>query len=262
LNQAGHSRYIVKQILGLDADEIIPRFYGFSKDGTKRFYDFRLKPKDLVMRVVLNPRFSLNETNSNIRDELYKAIAPTRTGQLEIQFHSGGTTPARLYGHITKVEVPYFSQIPELQITIRCDDPMFRGLTPVVLDATDLGSANPVIIADSSSTAPHGLALKMTLTASLATFIIQDKASSPTWKFEVVPATTFLTGDEIYLSTEFTNRYLYRIRSGVTLHLLDKIDPEDSVWPIIFPGENPLYFPGMASLDWNYLQFLPAYWGV
>ena len=35
------SRYIVRNIVGLDADEIIPRFYGFSKDGTKRFYEFK-----------------------------------------------------------------------------------------------------------------------------------------------------------------------------------------------------------------------------
>jgi hypothetical protein len=65
------SQYIISNIAGLDADEIIPKFYGFSKDGTKRFYDFKLRQRELVLRIVMNPNYRLGETNSDIRDNVY-----------------------------------------------------------------------------------------------------------------------------------------------------------------------------------------------
>ncbi len=75
-NVASQSPYMVKTIIGLDADELIPRFYGFSKNGTKKFYDFKLKPRDIVMRIVMNPRFNLDESTSYIRahDQIRGAI--------------------------------------------------------------------------------------------------------------------------------------------------------------------------------------------
>jgi len=35
-------KYLAKAIIGLDADEIISKFYAFSLAGDKRFYDTRL----------------------------------------------------------------------------------------------------------------------------------------------------------------------------------------------------------------------------
>ena len=255
------SRYIVRNIVGLDADEIIPRFYGFSKDGTKRFYEFKLKPREIVMRIVLNPRYSIGENNTFIRDELYKTISRTRTGLVNLEFYSGANIISTIAGHIVKFEVAYFSAEPELQVTIRCNDPMFRGINPVLLEEAEISDTNPVRISDSLSTAPHGFKFKITMTGTQADFTIQDKATDPEWDFNVIPATSFLSGDEIYFSSEFNDRYLYMIRSGVTTSLLDRIEPT-SVWPIIFPGDNDFHFVDIASFDWDYLQFHAAYWGV
>jgi hypothetical protein len=43
--------------------------------------------------------------------------------------------------------------------------------------------------------------------------------------------------------------------------LLDRIEPT-SVWPIIFPGFSEFHFTNIASFDWDYIKFRPAFWGV
>jgi hypothetical protein len=260
-NVSSQSPYMVRTIVGLDAEEITPRFYGFSKDGTDRFYDFRLKARDIIIRIVLNPRFNLNESISYIRDNLYRVISATRSGKLTLQFISGAATVAKIEGHMIKFEVPYFSKTPELQITIRCNDPMFRGINPVVMTVDDLPTTNPIVVADSISTAPHGFTMRFKINSTLASFTIQDKASNPTWDFKVTPASPFQANDVIYFSSEFTNRYLYMVRGGATTHLLDRIDPS-SVQPLIFPGFNEFHFVNLAAMTWEELRFDVAYWGV
>lgn len=260
-NVNAQSQYVVRTIIGLDADEIVPRFYGFSKDGVKRFYDFRLKQREIIMRVVMNPRFNLNETHSDIRDELYRAISATRSGLLQLQFYAGASVVAQISGHMTKLEVPYFSKTPELQLTIRCGDPIFRGINPVIMEPEDLEEENPIIIADSLSTAPHGFETQVTFTATTPTFTIQNTETDPEWDFKITPPSSFLAGDTLHIGSGFTNRYLYMVRGGVTTHLLDLVDP-GSVWPTIFPGFNEFHFADIDNFDWNFIKFYAAYWGV
>jgi hypothetical protein len=262
-NVQSQSPYMIRNIAGLDAEDIVPKFYGFNIDKDKRFYDFKMRPRDIVMRIVMNPRYKLNESVSDIRDRLYKAISASRSGELTLEFRATGTTVAQIKGYITKFEVPYFSEVPELQITVRCNDPMFRGITPVNLEPADLDgvTTNPVTVVDSFSTAPHGFKFEIEIGATLSTFTIRDKSSDPEWEFQIVPASNFLNGDTLYFSSEFTDKYLYMVRGGVTTHLLDKVEP-NSVWPVIFPGFNTFHFVDIASFIWNSIRFDAAYWGV
>lgn len=255
------SQYMIREILGLDAEEIIPKFYGMGLNTKSRFYDFGLKPRDIVIRTVLNPNFVNDESYSNIRDDLYRAISANRTGQVVLHFRSGATLISRIFGSVTKFEVPYFTKLPEVQLTIHCSDPMFRAINPVLFNPADLSIANPVIVPDSLSTAPHGFTMQVTFKANTPTFTIQDVQTNPDWKFKIIPAGGFLNGDVLYFSSEFSNKYLYIIRGGTTIRLIDKIEPT-SIWPIIFPGTNTFYFVDLASFNWNSLEYYASYWGV
>src|SRR6478736_1977443 len=155
-NPKSTGTYVAKAIVGLDADEIVPKFYGFSLDGSQRFFDRSQKKRDVVMRIALNPRRVINETYSDLREEIYKAVASNRTGEVELHFYSGATLVAYLSGYLTKIEVPHTTKTPEMQITIHCDQPFLRAVNPVRLEANHISATNPVVIADSLSTAPHG----------------------------------------------------------------------------------------------------------
>jgi len=259
------TQYVVRAITGLDAEEIIPKFYASGLETGPKYYDFGLKPRDIVMRIVLEPRFQVNESIADARDELYRLISPSRTGLITIQFLSGGTTVAHAKGHVVKFEAVHFAAKPEVQLTIRCDDPMLKAINPVLLGPGELSQSNPVIIPDSISTAPHGFHMHVVFTQSSLTFTIQDKNADPEWLFQLVPNGGFLVGDELHISSDFAENHLYIDRGGSIIHLVDRLQP-GSVWPIVFPGANYFYIlevsDGVFLFDWIDFEYYPAYWGV
>lgn len=256
------SKFIVRTILGLDAEELVPKFYGFSKS-RKRFYDFKLKPRDIVMRIVLNPSFRINETHSDIRDELYRTISATRYGEVELQFNNGASIAGYLRGFITKFEVPHFSKTPELQMTIQCDYPMIKGIAPIYLDSDEVPTTNQMLIYDNQSTAPHGFQMMMTINDDFPALWFQDKADDSEWTFKTNPADfAFEVGDVIHFSSQYKDKYLYVVRDGLTIiHLMDRLEP-NSVWPILFPGSNSLYMYYRDSVTINEISFEVTHWGV
>jgi hypothetical protein len=200
---ATKDQYMVRTILGLDAMDIAPKFYGWAINGESKFYDFSLKPRDIVIRATLNPRFNLDESYSDIRDELYRTISSNRTGQVVLHFRSGATTVSRIFGSIIKFEVPYFVELPEVQITIRCNDLMFRALNPVMFTPGDLSFMqdwDTLVLPDSLSTSPHGFTINVHFTAVSASFTIQDAVTNPMWKFKIIPSGGFLVGDALHIS--------------------------------------------------------------
>ncbi len=259
---AARNPYLVRAIIGLDADEIVSRFYGISKVSKKKYYNLTLEQRDVVLRIQLNPQFS-TQSYSDLRDNLYKMISSSRTGQIELRFNNKDGSLAHVFGFIKKFEAAHFNEQPEVQITMECDDPILRGLEriePMAVPSTRTSAT----ITDDLSTAPHGFIFDLTFDQPSPSFIIEDSAT-PEWSFVVTPGTIgpstgFLTFDHLFYSSEQGNKYLYMIRSGNTIHLVDKVAP-GSVWPIIFPGDN-FFDSADEQFTWNHVSYFPAYWGI
>lgn len=257
-------RFVIKAMTGLDADEIIPRFYGFGSLDAAKFYQMNMNKREIVMRILLNPRWNMGETYSDVRDDLYRAISSTRDGLLSLLFKSSATTVASLNGSVTKFEVPHFSKTAEVQLTILCEDPLLRSVSSVEVDPADI-SGSTIVVSDASSTAPHGFEMTVTFSAAAGDFVIQD-ASTPNWIFKIDPAVgnDFASGDVLYISSEFGNKRVERTRSSVVSYMLDSVTP-GSVWPVIFPGRNEFYLPGrVPTVKYSITSFKykAAYWGV
>ena len=255
------SRYTVRNIAGIDAEELIPKFYTFGQESNAKYYEVTMKPREVVIRVTLNPQYDTNETVSHIRDKLYRLIAANRTGTIQLQFKYGATVGRVISGRVTKFEVAYFTQTPELQITFLCPDPTFRSVQPIVVKPEDLPTGSPIMLSDSASTAPHGLSFKIKVTSAFTHFTVQDAASSPDWSWSVGPTGGFAVDDELHFSSEFRNKLVYLHNLSSPKHIMDKVVP-DSVWPIIFPGANELHFSNSDKFEWLELNYYSAYWGV
>lgn len=252
-------KYHAKAIIGLDADELNPRFYGFGAVAGAKYHEYTRKVRDIVMRVVLNPNYKLNERYSDIRDDFYRAISMNRTGEVRLVLRSGASSVAQIYGRIIKLEVPHFSKIPELQVTIRCDDPIFRGVSPVELESADIVSGTDLIeFTDAISTAPHGFTLVTTVSTGVSSFTL--RAPDDDWVFDVAYA--LVAGDVLTLSTEYGAKALSIFRSpGTTINLMDKVTTE-SFWPVIFPGYNEWGWDNLANFGAKTLSYKTAFWGV
>lgn len=254
-----YGQFQVKGITGLDADEIIQSYYATSLDDSKKFYEYALKPRTIVIRAATNPNFKIGESYSDIRDQLYKIISSTRSGELTLLFKDGANVVAMLMGHITKFEVPYFQKLPEVQITIECNNPIFKGVSPIEITLVD-NTTELLTLPDSISTAPHGFTLKFRMTAAAAELNIHDPDGE--WEFAVNISGGFLTNDVIEISSVYDNRYVTITRSSVTSQIAEHIQP-DSVWPIIFPGVNEFEFDQSNHADWqDVARYYPAYWGI
>lgn len=251
--------YNVKAIVGLDADEIVPRYYGGS--GNSKFYNLNPNPKKIVIRISLNPDFAINESFSDLRDEVYKIIASSRTGLLQIQFKNGDTVVAVISGFVTKLEAPLFNKEPEVQITVECDPALLQSPERVSLDVEPL-DPELTVIQDSLSTAPHGMIFEVNVLEANDTFIIRDPLDAA-WEFGINldSAGGFLEDDHLLFSSEYNNKYLYLVREDNPIYLADLINP-NSMWPIIFPGQNVFELADHVKFEWVSIAHYSTYWGV
>jgi hypothetical protein len=250
--------YTIKGITGLDAEEIIPKYYASGTISGSKFNDLVLGPREVGILIDLKPNYRLSQHPADLRGTLMKAIASSRTGEIQLRFIEGGVCWGAIKGFVTKFEAPVSSKSTEVKFTMRCDDPIIRSLTVTSQVVDDLSFSEPLLI-DPISTSPHGFKFKITFTANtVLPFAITDHPSLPDWYFQI--NYLFETGDELYFSSESNDKYLYRIRSAVTLNLADLLDL-GSIWPMLFPGENQLYFFTLG-FDWDEVFWYETHWGI
>ncbi len=254
-NPSTTNPYIIKEIMGLDADAITPKFYGLSQSSTSKYYSLSLENREIVLTIALNPGFGVGESYSGLRDKLYKGIASSRTGLIKLWFKDGANVVAQIQGFVTRFESVHFSKSPEVKITIACNDPILKSVDPVTVDTSAFGIFPKVV--DDLSTAPHGLEFSITFTENASSFLIHDHVTT---EWNLIVSYSFLTGDKLYLSSRPEQKFLYLERGASTILLVDKILP-NSVWPIIFPGNNDFHIES-GAFTWNYLLHYLSYWGV
>lgn len=268
---ARQNPYNVKNIAGLDVDEVVSQFYGVTEDliypadeggggpgGSNKLYSLSINKRVLVIRIGLNPDFALNKTYSDLRDDIYRVIAASRYGAITVHFKNGLQTPAVISGFVTKMEASLFSREPEVQLTVNCNqDPMLKSLARVDVPTAGI-STGLIVVNDELSTAPHGFTARIECIADFPTCYIGDGDPALT-PFAVSPIGGFVDGDILYISSEEGNKYLYVMSPG-QINLADTI-PLNAVWPMLFPGETTM---GVYSdyFKWNTFQYYNTYWGI
>jgi len=270
-NVSSTSPYLVKAILGLDAEQIISKFYGFGTSGITKLYDYVMPPRQIVIQLKLNPNRLNDVSVSELRDYLYRAVAQSRTGVLELRFFNGPEYTAYVQGFITKIEAPLFSKSPLVNITLNCDDPILKAPNSILLEySTHVVDNNPVIIGNDISTAPHGFIMEVTcLVANTDFFVITDYTDSsagPDWEFNVRCGYIwnvygFQVGDKIHMNSMANQKELWVVRNEVKLFIGDHIGL-NSIWPMMFPGLNKIRFRDPTLFDLSYIEYTPVYWGV
>lgn len=257
--------YNVKEITGLDADAIVTKYYGVSGNSNDLFYNLMIEKRDVVMNIGLNPEWA-DSSYSDLRDDLYKIIASSRTGLVDILFTNETGVAAVLSGWVTKFESPQFTKSPEVHITFKTKDPMLKAPNPISVPVANLDPAN-TIISDTVSTAPHGFEFTLTFTEDTSSLMMTDSAvvgegeGTWTWGFVVSPDGGFLDGDVLHFSSDPNDKKLYIVRAGSVIHLADKI-VAGSVWPILFPGINRFFLIFPENIQWTAISYFPTFWGV
>lgn len=257
---AGSNPYNMKSMTGLDAsDGIAPQFYGNSGSSATGFYNMSMQKRNVVLNITLNPQPALGKSYSDLRDDLYRMIGSSRTGQIQVRFLNETGVVAAISGFIVKAESDLFTKQPTVQLSLSAVDPMLKALDPVIVPIVGLNPAN-FVVSDPISTAPHGFSFTADIVEPISSLAIKDP-NDRSWSFEVVPSGGFLAGDELNFSSDPKVKTLYVVRAGAELYLADVITP-GSVWPIMFPGDNNFFFTNPANIIIVDFQYYPTYWGV
>lgn len=261
-NPDSSNPYTATAIDGLDAEQINAKFYGLAVTSKKKQYNLSMSERDVTIHISLTPSYSTGGSYSELRDALYKSVYSSRTGLIELRFKDDAITKAVLSGFVTKFESPRFTKTPEVNLTIRCPEPMLKA--PIRTDITVAGLGSTFTITDSVSTAPHGMKFDLTFNADTPTFIIKD-AASPEWTFTLDPVSVggvsgFKNNDHLYVCSETGDKSVYLVRSSVTYPLADKIVPGSS-WPLIFPLVNN-FVVTTGAFTWNAMSHIQTYWGA
>ncbi len=255
--------YVVKTLTGLDATDVISNFSGFGANSLA-FFDPELADRTLVLRLGLNPTFRNAKTYSSLRDDLYRLIAPDRSGKIVVYFCLGEDKVASVVGKITKLEANHFESTPEAQLTIKCDSGLLRSPTINVIDVEPFG--REFFLTDCISTAPHGMEIDVRFDAPSSEFVFK----SPDAVFSVrrtldnnVPG--FQTGDIIHISSEKDNRFVrlsvFGGGGGLGTSIIEGVEGfRGSQWPIIYPGRNKFELVTKSTVVG--LKYKEAWWGI
>jgi hypothetical protein len=115
---------------------------------------------------------------------------------------------------------------------------------------------------DSLSTAPHGFAFNGVYTSDpTGHFRIHDTEDrlDAEWEFDIGYA--FHTDDTISFSSISGQKKLEGVIDGAVTPLVDRITSV-STWPIVFPGQNSMFFEHNPFFQIKHVEYYPTYWGV
>lgn len=262
---SGLNPYNVKEILGLDAEEILnERYMGFNDIQLSEVYLLRREP---VILVQLNPNFRLGQTYSSLRDALYRMIWTSRRELVQLLFKDGVDSIAAVNGVISKFETTQFSDTQTVKITIKCEEPLLKAVANV---SALIPASNPLNLSvnDTKSTAPHGFAFQLEILKDTPSLLVGSPGVGTNYGMLINPSLLggFQVGDVLHGSSEHGNKYLYVVRGGIQISLLDAVEFNSS-WPVIFPGANTLFAKNPNDLlkivaKWVSITYYPTYWGV
>jgi hypothetical protein len=155
-----------------------------------------------------------------------------------------------IQGTLTKLEPSLFTEESEVILTFNCEDPIFRGLSDVVVETppSEIQSNERLFtLYDGMSTHQHGLSFQLTFTQEVDMVIIDteqhdnvsrltiDISSGYVGQFGTI--VTFEIGDILTVDTRDKLPKLVVTYADGDANLIDKV-AVSSVWPKLHYGEN------------------------
>ena len=194
--------------------------------------------RNIVLTLGLNPDWT-SQSMSSLREMLYAYFMPEQWTKL--RFFRDDYPPADIEGWVESFEPNIFSQDPEIQVSIICPKPDFVEADATILTGTvDDGSTENVF--NYVGNVATGFELKVESSAAKAAYtgnlVVITKSPTLPQTFEVdgvtVDATKYFKLSSVQNGKQCMN---VAEADGALTNLLELMTDE-SVWPMLNPGEN------------------------
>lgn len=207
--------------------------------------------REIVLRIRLNPNFSLGQTAADLREQLYGLLNPNIGESVDIYLRAGSNTLMKTSGYVKIFETVPFSKEPEVQITLACPKPTF--ISPLSVTVPVSGSA-PVVAA-SKGTAPSYFVARVQFPSNQTGFTLTQ---SSTGQYMAFPTYMFLAGDILTINTEVGGKSARISRGGNTMSILYAMQ-QGSKWLEVRPGPNTFT---INAGTWAGFVYREQYWGI
>lgn len=257
---AGENGYLIKNSVGLGPTQLTSVVVGFDTTGIP-IMDSIAAQREIALRVQLVPK--VGETPSSLRDDLYRFMSRS----VLVSFMDESLLIASTSGYIRQFEALHFTNQPEVQMTVVCEDGYLTSPRTINIPLASLDTLEPVIVYE-EGTAPTGFDIQFEVTANHATgFKFFNHAKG--WHVGNVDVSNefhvdypLLIDDVVTISTTPKGRRISLLRAAVTYDLSGYINA-GAVWPKLYSGVNT--FEWDLSDTWmqiNSASYVPRYWGV
>ena len=258
------SKYILKNAENLSAGDqsiILGDAYGASTF----LQHMAANPRDIILRIGLNPNYAIGETPGSLRTELYTYMSPVRSRA--VRLNVVGDDEISITGYISKMESDVFSQSTDVYVTIKCSMPFFRT-TRQILTSPVGDTINQSFTVDAKGTA-------------FTAFIFEIWPNQPihgdiTISADTTPEQLKLTNiaglitqpsyDTIHVRTDVIDPHIIRRINGSPFeddgdNLINYLT-YDSNFFVLPPGQSTITIDLPNPYTLNSLILVEYYWGV
>lgn len=207
-----------------------------------------------VIRIGLNPDYSIGETPSDLRNYIYGLLSPGVVDHVVLKIMLDDEILYQVIGWVSKPEMVPFVKDPEVQITMNCLQAYYEGPEYVEVDTSDIDKVVPTI--PYSGVAESGFEMEIEFTSAISSFTFTRFGTTKKMHFVY----DFHDGDLLAFGTQAGNRYAHVTRGSDVIDLMHAMST-DSEWLQLFQGSNS-FSTSDDIFDWSFIKYLPKIWGV
>jgi len=248
---------LVRKVTGLNPPDIDLFIGEYSRDGGI-YQGRRVKNRNVVLTMDLNPNPAFGETISGLREILYKTFVDplVDADYIELILHDDENAERYLVGYTEKFETEIFDVETLAQISMICPDPYIRDSQETVLSHATGWLTVPFVY---TGTAETGFEVRIHLTANTPTLTFSNNDQT------MILTHPFVAGDIVRINTNRGEREVTLDRGGVVSSLLAKLS-NVSRWLELHSQANQMkvYGATVASTPAvvRELKYVAKYWGI
>lgn len=188
--------------------------------------------RNIIITFDLEPDYLENGV-SDLRDQLYAFFMTGMATDLRIYTDTGKVVDA--FGRVESCDTAYFSDEPQVVVSVLCFDPDLTDTTPTALSGSTVSTLSETLRTYSGSMAA-GFTFVLNVNRTLTDFSIYNRASDNTLQ-KLDFSAALVSGDTVTISTVPGSMGAFLTRSGVKSSLLYAVSTQSN-WISLRPGAN------------------------
>jgi len=242
--------FVIAGIDGLDPVKATITSSSFAKIDGSQYQASRREARNIILKIGLEPNY-VTSTVRSLRNILYDYFMPK--SEVSLRFYVDDDLVVDIDGRVETCDSDLFSKDVQVNVSILCFDPDFIEHESETITGATV-STDETITVNYDGTVSTGIVFVMPIDRSLSSFTIYHTPPDGTVR-SLDFSDSLVSGDVVTIGTNRGDKYVYRMREGVTQSALYAMSPQSN-WIELERGVNTLrvYATG-AALSYTITYF-------